>query len=482
MQDIKFCSHSVRKHEMLKYKNKNKVPPIKKVEKRSGRSSKNLKSKKTMEAYTSICSENAQSEEIKGKSRFSMRGRTYPPLKISGLYSFTSSEDEPQDPEVIWLSQKKQRKYSVNKKKNKSKNITRRKSSGTDWSDIEKFELTVEPSSVSKTRMRLSRSDNKSKDTQKELTQLVHEASHDNSGIDASVIHSVNMVSSTEELSAQKDSIVLSDSLEKIKSVSSGNKTGITQKEYSCKGLCGLGMEDKSDNIIQKARFGTVPESEILVSKNTESLNIDTKSRTDCTENKSEQKLNTTCIQEEKQHSMLEKNCSVRHHASPIRYPDVSSSSDELVSFASFKQSFGEELHKKFRTLLQELVSPEQLRSRPFKWRNSDLGSPDIIPLNNSPETDFVLSPVGRSEKFSFDTTWPNLKHEKRLMMTTPGPYTPTQKVYIFHNHCHGYVFVLYKNIEIVFCCMDVCVCIQKSYVMNNSLLAVAYIFYKINF
>ncbi|XP_076342566.1 uncharacterized protein LOC143242850 isoform X2 [Tachypleus tridentatus] len=299
-----------------------------------------------MEAYTSICSENAQSEEIKGKSRFSMRGRTYPPLKISGLYSFTSSEDEPQDPEVIWLSQKKQRKYSVNKKKNKSKNITRRKSSGTDWSDIEKFELTVEPSSVSKTRMRLSRSDNKSKDTQKELTQLVHEASHDNSGIDVSVIHSVNMVSSTEELSAQKDSTVLSDSLEKIKSVSSGNKTGITQKEYSCKGLCGLGMEDKSDNIIQKARFGTVPESEILGSKSTESLNIDTKSRTDCTENKSEQKLNTTCIQEEKQHSMLEKNCSVRHHASPIRYPDVSSSSDELVSFASFKQSFGEELHK----------------------------------------------------------------------------------------------------------------------------------------
>ncbi|XP_076348190.1 uncharacterized protein LOC143245820 [Tachypleus tridentatus] len=277
--------------------------------------------------------------------------------------------------------------------------------------------------------MRLSRSDNKSKDTQKELTQLVHEASHDNSGIDVSVIHSVNMVSSTEELSAQKDSTVLSDSLEKIKSVSSGNKTGITQKEYSCKGLCGLGMEDKSDNIIQKARFGTVPESEILGSKSTESLNIDTKSRTDCTENKSEQKLNTTCIQEEKQHSMLEKNCSVRHHASPIRYPDVSSSSDELVSFASFKQSFGEELHKKFQTLLQELVSPEQLRSRPFKWRNSDLGSPDIIPLNNSPETDFVLSPVGRSEKFSFDTTWPNLKHEKRLMMTTPGPYTPTQKV-----------------------------------------------------
>ncbi|XP_076349960.1 uncharacterized protein LOC143246748 isoform X5 [Tachypleus tridentatus] len=93
-----------------KYKNKNKVPPIKKVEKRSGRSSKNLKSKKTMEAYTSICSENAQSEEIKGKSRFSMRGRTYPPLKISGLYSFTSSEDEPQDPEVIWLSQKKAKK------------------------------------------------------------------------------------------------------------------------------------------------------------------------------------------------------------------------------------------------------------------------------------------------------------------------------------------------------------------------------------
>ncbi|XP_022251234.1 synaptonemal complex protein 2-like [Limulus polyphemus] len=398
---------------------------------------KNLKSKKTMKKYTSTSSENDQDEETKGTSHFGLKGRMYPPLKFSkaaGVFSLTRSQDKPEDPEVIWSSQKEQRKYSVGKEKNsKSKKLINRKSSGTDWSDIEKFKLTVEPSSDSKTRMRLSRSNTIIKDAQKELTQLVSEDFHDNAGIDG-------MVPSAEDL--DKDSTVLSNSLEKNKrSGSSGKETDTTQRKNDYKGLYGLAIENTSGKIKQKARFGTEPEYENLGRENTESLNINTKNTTDLTENKSKHNLNSTCIQEEnyyKQHSLYnnntsKENCNVRHNISHTRYPNLSSSSDELVNLSSFKRSLAKELQKKTQMLLQELASPERLRRSPFKWRESlsDLGSPDIIPPNNSPETDLILSPLGRSERFNLDTTWPNSKHEKFLMMTKPGLYTTPQETVI---------------------------------------------------
>ncbi|XP_076329659.1 uncharacterized protein LOC143235409 isoform X2 [Tachypleus tridentatus] len=405
---------------------------------------KNVKAKTTMKIYSSTIIENSQNKEAKGNSHFGLEGRMYPPLKFSkaaNMYNITSSLVEPEDLEVIWPSQKEQRKYSLGREMDrKSRKLINRKSSGTDWSDIENFEATEEPSSVSETKMKLSRSNSKIKNAQQKLTQLVSETFHNNAGINVSDIKSVNMVSNSDELSTKKDSTVLSNSLEETRrNLICGKETDIAHRKNKCKDLYGLAIEDLSGKMKQKARFVTEPESVNLGRENRESLNFNNKSAADLIVNKSKQKFNSICIQEEeyyKQHGIynnttLEKNCNVRHDASHIRYPNHSSSSNEPVSLASFKQSLSEELQKKSWILLQKLVLLEQLRSNPFKWRESlsDLDSPDIVPPNNSPETDFISSPVDRSERFNLNTTWANLEHKKYLMITKPGLYTPTQEV-----------------------------------------------------